>query len=235
MALNNFMFNIPPLSSNLKLRICSSIILIPILLAIIWLGDVYFSTLMIITAIIMSFEWNNIVTHKKALLTTKTLRNWLVAGIIYITIFCLSTLYLRNLDNGLTILCYLLVVIWVTDIAAYGCGKTFRGPKILPIISPNKTWAGLIGALLFVLLFCTILAFYLFHAPLLKIILIECLLVLLAQAGDFFESWIKRTFGVKDSSNIIPGHGGLLDRIDSLTFTAPALAILALMQEGNIF
>jgi len=148
---------------------------------------------------------------------------WFVFGGLYIGIPALSLILIRELA-GVEMLFWLFLLVWATDIGAYAAGRTIGGPKLLPRVSPKKTWAGLLGGMASAAL---VGAFY-FDEPMAPAIL-SALLAVLAQAGDLFESWVKRRFGVKDSSNIIPGHGGVLDRVDGLLTTAPVVAILTLV------
>lgn len=150
---------------------------------------------------------------------------WSAAGIPYIGGSCLAILYLRGLpDIGLALTLYLCVVVWGTDIGAYLAGRLIGGPKLAPAISPSKTWSGLFGGMALAALGgygVAVMADA--HSPLCATLLAPALAVV-AQAGDFFESYVKRRAGVKDSGKLIPGHGGILDRIDGLVFAAPGLA-----------
>ena len=107
----------------------------------------------------------------------------------------------------------LLLIVWSADTGAYFCGRFFGGAKLAPSISPSKTWSGFMGGTLLALLICYIAAPYLNHGSSFYIYL--CL-ILSSHFGDLLESAIKRYYNVKDSGNLIPGHGGLLDRLDSL-------------------
>lgn len=110
----------------------------------------------------------------------------------------------------------LFALVWTTDIAAYVIGRSVGGPKIAPAISPNKTWSGGIGALAATALVAAYLSRFIPSLPLAVAIFAGALLSALSQAGDFLESWLKRRAGVKDSGSLLPGHGGLLDRVDGL-------------------
>jgi phosphatidate cytidylyltransferase len=132
---------------------------------------------------------------------------------------------------------WLLGVVWATDIGAYTVGKALRGPRIAPSISPNKTWAGLGGGVMFAVAWSLIWAHF-FASPeayfLDLIIGLAAAGAVVAQMGDFLLSFAKRRFEVKDSSGLIPGHGGVLDRIAGLLTTGPALALLLLSTNGNV-
>ncbi|KQT60314.1 MULTISPECIES: phosphatidate cytidylyltransferase [unclassified Aureimonas] len=143
--------------------------------------------------------------------------DWALGGLAYAAFAALAPGFLRGDDaEGLAMLGLVICVVWPSDIFAYFTGRTFGGPKILPAVSPKKTVSGSVGGLVAGVAFGT--AFHIavtggFH-PL--IIPFTAALSILGQAGDLFESWVKRRFGVKDSGRIIPGHGGLMDRIDAL-------------------
>ena len=125
---------------------------------------------------------------------------------------------------------------WAADIAAYLAGNALGGPKLWPRYSPNKTWSGAAGGLVSAMAVGALSAYVMEPAtvPLLRVLVIAAILGMLSQAGDLFESWIKRRFNVKDSSRLIPGHGGLLDRLDGVISAAPAAALLgALLGPGE--
>ncbi len=157
---------------------------------------------------------------------------WLGGGVLYIGLPVLSLVWLRQV-GGETLFCLLLLV-WATDIGAYAAGRTIGGPKLIPRISPNKTWAGLLGGMAAAALVGFVSARLLHQAAPLALAAFSAGLAVVAQAGDFGESWIKRRFGVKDSSQIIPGHGGVLDRVDGLLTTAPVVAAACLLYGGGL-
>lgn len=143
--------------------------------------------------------------------------NWLVGGLVYSALASLAPGMLRSDDlAGLLAMTLVVCVVWPTDIFAYFTGRVFGGPKILPRISPKKTVSGSIGGLLAGVVLGTGFYGWATGSFSLIIVLFCAVLSVLGQAGDFFESWIKRRFGVKDSGTLIPGHGGLMDRIDGL-------------------
>ena len=127
----------------------------------------------------------------------------------------------------------LLCVVWATDIGAYAFGRLIGGPKLAPRFSPKKTWAGLIGGMLSAAGVGAGIAAWAGLAVV-GFGLLSAGLAVMSQAGDLFESWVKRRFNVKDSSNIIPGHGGVLDRVDGVLPVAVVVAVLALVQGGGI-
>ncbi len=146
---------------------------------------------------------------------------WLVPGMLYIGLASLALLWLRNVpEEGRDLVFWLLAVVWATDIGAYFAGRGIGGPKLAPAISPNKTWAGLIGGMLAAGLI-GVLAAGLLGREAMLLVVGGMVLAVIAQGGDLLESWCKRRFGVKDSSHIIPGHGGILDRVDGLLAVFP--------------
>jgi len=150
-------------------------------------------------------------------------------GPLYVGIPVLSLLEIRGSnDMGLELTLSLFFVVWATDIGAYFSGKTIGGPKIAPSISPNKTWAGLFGGMAGAAATAVALDYYMLNldVALWVVAVIGTLLAVLAQIGDFCESAWKRHFKIKDASNLIPGHGGVLDRLDGVLFVAPALYLI---------
>lgn len=146
----------------------------------------------------------------------------------YLGAAILAILALRDLgkDIGFELTFFLCSTVWLTDTGAYFCGKIFRGAKLAPDISPGKTWAGFFGGLVGGQ-GGALLCYFLFHPADMAVVSgIACFLSLAAQCGDLFESWVKRQAGVKNSSALIPGHGGLLDRADALIMASLWLWVL---------
>lgn len=159
---------------------------------------------------------------------------WIIArraaiggGIVYVGLPVLSLLALRAHDAGLLLAFWAMALVWATDIGAYFAGRTIGGPKLAPILSPNKTWAGLIGGVVTATAFAFALHVFA-HLPF-RLVIATPALALLAQGGDLYESWLKRRAGLKDSGNILPGHGGLLDRLDGLVPVAPVAALIVVL------
>lgn len=129
---------------------------------------------------------------------------------------------LRALDGGLLLILFVLFVIWATDIGAFFIGRALKGPKLWPSISPNKTLSGSIGGIVIAALVGTIFSFFLTNThPITEWMLVSIVISIAGQIGDLVESGIKRSLDVKDSGTILPGHGGVLDRFDSVLFAAP--------------
>jgi phosphatidate cytidylyltransferase len=159
-------------------------------------------------------------------------RGWAALGGCYAFAALIASVAVR-LDQvwGFTALMFVLLIVWVTDIGGYFAGRGIGGPKLWPRVSPKKTWAGAIGG--FVASLCVAAAFAAFGlgktGPL---VLLGAVLSVASQLGDLFESAVKRRFGVKDSSHIIPGHGGLLDRLDGFVAAVVLAAIFGFLRGG---
>jgi phosphatidate cytidylyltransferase len=150
---------------------------------------------------------------------------WTASGVPYIGLTALAVSWLRAVpDVGILNLLWLFAVVWATDTAAYVAGRTIGGPKLAPAISPNKTWSGAIGGLIGAGVVGAVLGEWAGAGPATPAVAGMALSVV-AQAGDLAESAVKRRFGVKDSGSIIPGHGGLFDRVDALLAAAPVAAL----------
>lgn len=147
-------------------------------------------------------------------------------GVIYITLFAMSACYIED-KYGAYVIFWLLMTVWVTDIGAMLVGCRLRGPKLCPSVSPLKTWSGFVGGLLFAIGFSYIVVLLFNLTTHKEILLAATVISLIAQIGDLFESKIKRIVGVKDSSNLVPGHGGVFDRLDSLMLVVIFTAIIA--------
>jgi phosphatidate cytidylyltransferase len=159
---------------------------------------------------------------------------WSLAGIVYSVLPASAMVWLRaNPELGPTALLYLLVVAWTTDTASYAGGRLIGGRKLAPQISPQKTWAGLIVGTLAPAVVGFAFALYLEDTSAWRLALVSVAIAAACQIGDLSESAAKRRFGAKDMSNLIPGHGGLLDRIDGLLIAAIAAALIALRDPAN--
>lgn len=152
---------------------------------------------------------------------------WLTAGLFYVSLPLLLLLWLRGDDaEGRDLVLWLLLVIWAVDSGAYAFGKALGGPKLAPRWSPNKTWAGLLGGAASAVLVGWLVAEVLFMETPGFLALVGGFLAFVGQGGDLLESAFKRHFGVKDTSHLIPGHGGVLDRVDGLVAATYPLAVL---------
>jgi phosphatidate cytidylyltransferase len=161
---------------------------------------------------------------------------WSFAGIIYVGVPSLVLIWLRNLpDHGLLLVFWILVVVWSTDIGAYAAGRTIGGPKLIPSVSPNKTWAGLGGGMISAAIAGGLMAQFDPQLPALSLAAFGALVAVVAQIGDFVESAVKRHFNAKDSGTLIPGHGGVLDRLDGVLFAAPFVAVCYLVWGASLW
>ena len=150
-------------------------------------------------------------------------------GVLYVGIACIALVWLRgDAAAGRANVLFLVGVVWASDIGAYAAGRLFGGPKLAPAISPGKTWSGAAGGFVAALLVGEASGHVLWPGAAGHGALVAGALGVAAQAGDLLESAAKRRFGVKDSGRLIPGHGGLLDRLDGLMAAAPAAAVIAL-------
>jgi phosphatidate cytidylyltransferase len=252
------------------------VVLAPIAVAIVWLGGLFWSVLIILLAAGLACEWVSLCDARPTrfpglivplamiavgvvaagwaawalpVLAVTYLATWLVAagipnlraqgvaslaaGVVYIGLTCIALIWLRHDPlAGLPNILFLLLVVWASDVGAYVAGRLLGGPRLAPRISPGKTWAGALGGLLAAIAMGYIVAVC-FAASRGgdvsgQVALVAAALGIVAQLGDLLESAIKRRFGVKDSGRLIPGHGGLFDRLDGFLTAAPLAALLAL-------
>ena len=202
---------------NTKQRVVSALILIPFALYAIFYSKNFFIFIAVGIAILMTAEWLDMIKGQSD--QTK----WRLVGFIYILIPIYSVIKIRLYDAD--ILFWMFAVIWATDIFAFFAGKSLGGAKLAPTISPNKTWSGLAGGILASVLI-GFMSSFMFAGSVLFFIFISALLAIVEQASDLLESKFKRIFGVKDSGNLIPGHGGVLDRLDGMMLVAPLVLVL---------
>ncbi|MCW5730579.1 MAG: phosphatidate cytidylyltransferase [Alphaproteobacteria bacterium] len=164
-------------------------------------------------------------------------RGWVAFGAFYIGLPAVALIWLREHHvDGLLVVCWVFGVVWTADSGAYAAGRMIGGPKLAPRLSPNKTWSGLIGGILAAAVFGGAASFWWGETAVVVAAAASAVLALAAEMGDLAESAIKRRFGVKDASRLIPGHGGVLDRLDSMLFAAPvAVLLLSLVQGGQVW
>lgn len=181
--------------------------------------------------------WAGVVLLAAAALTWRVTggRWWPTVGLLYIGVPVTAMIWLRaDPVAGLPTVVWLFAVVWASDIGAYGCGRLVGGPKLAPTISPNKTWAGLAGGILAAGIVGGLAAECLDANGVPTLALAAAVLGGGAQAGDLFESLVKRRFGVKDTGRLIPGHGGLMDRVDGLLAATVLLALISVIGKGSI-
>jgi phosphatidate cytidylyltransferase len=159
---------------------------------------------------------------------------WGAAGLAYAAIPAVALAALRGDDaSGLAAIVLLFAVVWGTDVFAYFVGRAVGGPKLAPAISPGKTWSGAAGGAAFGLLAGLGVALATGAGDWRVLALVSLGLSVASQIGDLFESWVKRRFGAKDSSGLIPGHGGIMDRVDGLVAAAVALYVVGWLMSGS--
>ena len=230
----------PAKKSDLGVRTVSALVMVAIAGTALWLGGNVWAVLVAMIATGVYYEWAQLVRAFETRSAQRLL--WMIGGFLYLAIAAFLLLKLRMGPFGVARTLLLVGVVIAIDIGAYFAGRTFGGPKIAPAISPSKTWAGLIGGMLGATAVLTAYFYwFLCYDPafghcalrslgmaLPKALLGGVVLAVVAQAGDFFESWMKRRAGVKDSGTLIPGHGGLFDRVDGLLAVSFLLGILSL-------
>lgn len=158
---------------------------------------------------------------------------WLPGGVIYAAVFGIGLVAIRVApDYGLAAVIFVLAIVWATDSGAFFAGRQLGGPKLWPRISPKKTWSGVFGGLIGAVVAAILMAFATEISITGELIIVALVLSATCQIGDLYESWIKRHFGVKDSGNIIPGHGGVMDRVDGLVFATAAAVVIGIGHGG---
>jgi len=261
-----------PISSSLRTRVLSALVLLPVVLALLYFGGLGFALLLALAAVLMAAEWDRLTGGATdggiislsgfalalsllvvlflgfrghggwalaalpplalilALLSRLGRRDlvWPVLGLFWLGLPCLALLWLRLGDSGLLAVSWLFLAVWCCDTGAYFAGRGIGGPKLAPRISPKKTWSGLLGGMLLAAVASALLAMASGQTGMALFALLGALLALISQAGDLAESAVKRHFDVKDSGALIPGHGGILDRVDGILFAAPVLGLVTL-------
>jgi phosphatidate cytidylyltransferase len=205
--------------NELTVRTLTGVLLIAAALVAAALGGNVLAVLVAAIATAMFYEWTRIVRGWSAA--------WYVGGFFYALLPALALLWIRERDaHGLELLIWVFIVTWSTDIGAYFAGRSFGNRKLAPSISPNKTVEGLIGGIVA----ATLLGGAWVFGNQLSTLLLGAapLMAIAAQVGDLFESAMKRQAGIKDSGNWLPGHGGILDRLDGLVPVAVLTAALQL-------
>jgi phosphatidate cytidylyltransferase len=215
-----------PAASELTLRVMSGAAMAVIAVLLTIYGGVLFALFWLAAGAAIFWEWFNLVA------SADQRARWLTAGAVYAGAAAFCPIMLRaDADYGLVAIFFLFAVVWTTDIAAYFVGRIFGGPKLWPAVSPKKTWSGALGGLAGAIIAAFVVASFaaLSHGA---AIVLAALLSVASQAGDLFESHIKRRFGVKDASHIIPGHGGVMDRLDGFIFAAALATLIGLARGG---
>jgi phosphatidate cytidylyltransferase len=206
--------------SNLQLRIASGVLMVILAGSIVYAGGWLLTGFALLLALLMMREWHQ--------MNPQGGWGWRCSGVVYSAAPALSLLFLRqaeylqSAEASLWAVLYPALMVIATDIGAYIAGRVIGGAKLAPRISPNKTWAGLAGGIS-----CAVMVSFLTHrfAPYpettMAAILLGATISILAQMGDLLESALKRRFNLKDSGTLIPGHGGVMDRLDGYVFVLP--------------
>jgi phosphatidate cytidylyltransferase len=219
-----------PGPSNLALRWMSSLVLAPLVLAITWYGGWPFVALWTIAACIVLWEWSMLA---KAVPSAVAYVGWMVAGLLYAAVLALAPAILRgDAALGFVAIVFLFAIVWSTDVFAYFAGRALGGPKLMPTVSPKKTWSGAAGGTLGAVAAGLIVVKVAGLQLTLGVAAVALLLSVVSQLGDLLESAIKRRFNAKDASHLIPGHGGLMDRLDGFLTAALAAVMVGLLRGG---
>lgn len=207
------------------LRVVSAAILAPLLLAAIWFGFPWIDLVAALAAPLIVSEW---------IALTRSHPMMRVLAIAYSMAAIVALLWLRHqpADGRETIL-WVVACVWATDIGAYAVGRTAGGAKLAPRISPGKTWSGLIGGMAWAAVASAAVGYVFGLGHSIELAVIGAVLAVVGQCGDLLESAAKRSAGVKDSGTLIPGHGGLLDRIDALMAVLVVVALARLVMGGG--
>lgn len=217
----------PKKKSDLPVRFASAVVMLAVAGTALWLGGAWFDLFALIVAVLCVSEFGRLVMLAFEGKGARVIA--LVLGGVYVA---LATYTLIE-AAALPIIVILGAVIAV-DVGAYFVGRAIGGPKIAPKVSPSKTWAGLAGGALGVFVFLSLFSFLGPKGSIPEVeflpfmVLLSITAAVVAQSGDFFESWLKRRAGVKDSSNLIPGHGGVFDRVDGLLAVAFVIGVVRL-------
>jgi phosphatidate cytidylyltransferase len=259
--------------SDLGVRALSALVLIPAVIADVWVGGIWFNLFVALLAVLMAHEWVTLVHRQDsaqfalhaasamagallplqagmagafgailvlALLSVMLARaqnpdhpKWAYLGVPYVGLPAIALVILRNdPDYGTAAIIWVLVTVWSADTLAYFAGRIIGGPKLAPVLSPKKTWAGLGGAIVGSAAASMIFALVMGLGGLAVLGLIAGALAIVEQGGDLFKSALKRHYGVKDSGRLIPGHGGVIDRVDGLVAVAMAAALIGFLRSG---
>lgn len=207
-------------------RVLSAVVLAPIAVAAVYYGAWPFLLFWAIAAAIVFWEWVRVVGGA-------TRPGWMIGGIVYAALLLGAPVLLRQDQSyGIAAIFILFAVVWTTDIAGYFAGRAIGGPKLAPSLSPKKTWSGAIAGLIGTSIVIAVGAQYIAGARIVPLVVLAVVLSVASQAGDLAESSFKRRFDVKDASQIIPGHGGVMDRLDGFWAAVVCAAIIGLARGG---
>jgi phosphatidate cytidylyltransferase len=210
------------------IRSLSALVMAISVLSAIWMGSPYFEALIVLVGWLAIMEWYRLILVNRPKFPNII---FMCFGVLYVIAPCLILVWLRNNGpHGLYFIVWFFVVIWSTDIGAYLFGKSIGVAKLAPKISPNKTWAGFFGGIGSAVIVSLLFYYFLYPIAGLFLLFLGCVVIsVVGQIGDLFESWCKRRLGVKDSGKLIPGHGGILDRVDSILLSAPIAGVVSII------
>ena len=252
--------------SALGLRVISSLVMVPLVVAAVYFGEPYWFLLLLLVGAMLCWEWATMIksTNPALYATAYTVCMmasvffplsllWFVVilsvgilvaykarkeahprlsvlGVPYIATGIGSMAWIYQMTGWAGVM-WLLLAVWSVDVGGYVVGTTVKGPKLAPKISPNKTWSGLVGGVVLAGVVCGVFCYFLgLRETMLTVLTAGAMgLAVVAQVGDLCESAIKRRLGLKDSSNLIPGHGGIFDRIDGLLLAAPVMYVVVIL------
>lgn len=211
--------------SELRLRVLSGAVLALAAIVAAWWGGLPLALFWLAAAVGVFLEWWRLVGPRPW---------WRAVGFLYAAAVVVPVIVLRaDPVAGLAALLWLFAVVWGSDVMAYVCGRTIGGPKLAPALSPKKTWSGFLGGTVSAAILGTIVAAFAGAPSLAPVTIVSFLAAVATQAGDLFESGLKRRFGVKDAGHLIPGHGGLMDRLDGFII-AGVLALMVGVARGGV-
>jgi phosphatidate cytidylyltransferase len=217
---------------ELWLRVVSSLALAPLAIAAAYVGGAWFIGFWLLAAAGVLWEWMALVAAAPSMSGARRW-GWIAFGAAYAGAMLAAPLVLRaDAVLGFVAMIFLFAIVWATDIAAYFAGRLVGGPKLWHAVSPNKTWSGAIAGAAAAIVAGLIVATVAGVGRAAVIALLSLVLSIVSQLGDLLESALKRRFGAKDAGHVIPGHGGLMDRLDGFLTAALAAAILGAMRGG---
>lgn len=212
--------------ATFRVRLVSAAIAVPPVIAAIHFGAPWFELLLAVATVVMALEWWRLCRGKAA---------WLLGGAAYIAVPILCLAWVRaDPAFGRETVYWLFLLVWATDTGAFLVGSTVGGPKLAPSISPAKTWSGFLGGTACAAIVGGMVGWWAGAASMAALVAASAGMGVISQGGDLAESWVKRRFGVKDTGTIMPGHGGLLDRVDGLLPAAVATAALGAIGRGSV-
>jgi phosphatidate cytidylyltransferase len=220
----------PAARSNLFVRVVAALVLVPLALGTAYWGGWPYAVFWAVATLAVLYEWMSLVTGPKG--EAGALMLWRLAGLLYAGVLFAGAMALRSdTAYGFSAILLLFAVVWSTDIAGYFVGRAVGGAKLAPRISPGKTWAGAIGGAVAAVLAAFVVAATM-QSQVLPLMVLGLLLSVASQAGDLLESFIKRRFGAKDAGFLIPGHGGVMDRIDGFWAALVVASVIGLIRGG---